>query len=158
MNQRTTIQHDFSMVLQYKGSREQQLMFYNNYLYLYLSHVTTQQPCSLSRNLHYLVDAKSSLPYSTARHWSLSRTRFNQFRSSDPITLRSNLISFSHLHPCLSTVYSHHVFLPKSCINLSFLPCMPHSPPISSSSVGSRNDTRCTPQNMNFLLLQSCAA
>ena len=89
----------------------------------------------------------------TARHWSLSRTRFNQFRSSYPIILGSNLILFSHLRPRLSSVSSPQVFLPNSYINLSFLPRMPHSPPIFSSSVGSRNDTRCTAQIMNLLLL-----
>ena len=46
----------------------------------------------------------------TARHWSLSRTRFNQFRSSYPIILWSSLILFFHLRSRLSSVSSLRFF------------------------------------------------
>ena len=58
----------------------------------------------------------------TARHCALSRTRLHQFRSSNSITLRSNLILFSHLHPCLLSVFFSSGFHTKILYKFIFSP------------------------------------
>ena len=68
--------------------------------------------------------------FTTACHVSLSWPTLIHSTTSNLILLRFILILFSHLHLGLPSGSFLQISLPKSCIHLSFLPCVPNAPTI----------------------------
>jgi hypothetical protein len=67
---------------------------------------------------------KFSVVFTRARHWSLSWIRRIQSTPSHPISLRSILISSSHLRLIIPSGLFLQVFQPKYCMHFSSSSCM----------------------------------